>query len=131
ALVPVWLAAMLVASGAGMPVPVFGEPAMLAAVAILLATGAADDARALGPLPKRALQVAAAGLAAYALRDLLAATPVPPALGMVLAVLFLVAIVNLPNFIGGIDLMAVATVGVPGATFAVLATAGLVGAAHA
>jgi UDP-N-acetylmuramyl pentapeptide phosphotransferase/UDP-N-acetylglucosamine-1-phosphate transferase len=106
------------------PLPVFSRPEFFGAALILLGTGIIDDTRPLAPLPKLALQFVACGLASIALHDVLPPLPLPPPVASAVVVLFLVAIVNLTNFIDGLDLMAVSTIGVPSLLFACLAAVG-------
>lgn len=126
ALVPIFVLAMIAFRVAGRPIPVFSDWAFLMAVFILFATGIVDDRRGLGALPKLALQFLAAAIALTALSDLLDAALLPYALSAVAAFVVLVAITNLANFLDGLDLMAVATIGVPGFFFALLAITGAI-----
>lgn len=130
AIVPIWLGAMVALSLSGITVPVFGEPTFLIAVALLFALGVTDDRNPLGPLPKLAAQAIACALAAHGLADVLAGFPGPPWLSLAVCALLLLTIVNLTNFVDGLDLMAVATVGVPSAGFALFAAAGVIGYAY-
>lgn len=127
ALVPLFALAMAGFRLAGKPLPVFSDWSFLTAVLILFVTGIIDDRRALGPLPKLAAQFFAAGLAVLALRDALGSIPLPYAVTAGIAFLILVAISNLANFLDGLDLMAVATIGLPSLFFALLAATGAIG----
>lgn len=129
ALVPFFVLAMIAFRIAGKPIPVFSDWGFLAAVLILFATGIVDDRRGLGALPKLALQFVAAAIAVTALGDLLDDARLPYALSALAAFVALVAITNLANFLDGLDLMAVATIGVPGFFFMLLATTGAIGLA--
>lgn len=129
ALVPIFLLAMMVLNIAGRPVPVFSDWGFLAGTVILFVTGVVDDRRGLGALPKLALQFLAAAVAVTALDDVLGAVPLAYALAVPAAFVTLVALTNLANFLDGLDLMAVATIGLPGFFFAVLATSGAIGLA--
>lgn len=129
ALVPLFVLAMVGFRLAGEPLPVFSDWSFLGAVLILFITGIIDDRRALGPLPKLAAQFIAAGLAMVALRDVPATFPWPNVFTTLAAFLVLVAISNLANFLDGLDLMAVATIGLPSLFFALLAATGAMGMA--
>lgn len=129
ALVPLFVLAMAGLRFAGEPLPVFSDWSFLGAVLILFVTGIIDDRRALGPWPKLAAQFVAATLAVVALRDALGSLPLPFAVAAVIAFLVLVAISNLANFLDGLDLMAVATIGLPSLFFALLAATGAIGTA--
>lgn len=129
ALVPLFGLVMISFRLAGEPLPVFSDWSFLAAVLILFVTGIIDDRRALGPLPKLAAQFVAAGLAVFALRDALVSVPMSYAVAALIAFLVLVAISNLANFLDGLDLMAVATIGLPSLFFALLAAIGAIGTA--
>ncbi|HWK65315.1 MAG TPA: glycosyl transferase [Rhizobiaceae bacterium] len=129
AMVPLFVLAMISFRLAGKPLPVFSDWSFLGAVLILFVTGIIDDRRALGPLPKLAAQFVAAALAAVAVRDVLGSIPLPFAVAAAIAFLVLVAMSNLANFLDGLDLMAVATIGLPGLFFALLAASGAIGMA--
>lgn len=126
-IVPVWIAAMAALSLLGAGVPHFGSVPFLLAVALLFVLGVADDRKPMGPLPKLAGQLLACGLATWALADLIETLPLPFWVASLACAGVLLAIVNLANFIDGLDLMAVATIGLPSAGFAVFALIGLVG----
>jgi UDP-N-acetylmuramyl pentapeptide phosphotransferase/UDP-N-acetylglucosamine-1-phosphate transferase len=127
ALVPLFVLTMVGFRLAGKPLPVFSDWSFLTAVLTLFVTGIIDDRRALGPLPKLAAQFIAAGLAVISLRDALVSIPVPYAATALIAFLVLVAISNLANFLDGLDLMAVATIGLPSLFFTLLAVIGAIG----
>lgn len=129
AMVPLFVLAMIAFRMLGEPIPVFSDWSFLGAVVILFGTGIIDDRRALGPFPKLAAQFAAAGLATIALGDALATFPLPTAFAVLVAFIILVAISNLANFLDGLDLMAVATIGLPSLFFALLAMTGAIGIA--
>jgi UDP-N-acetylmuramyl pentapeptide phosphotransferase/UDP-N-acetylglucosamine-1-phosphate transferase len=131
AMVPLFVVIMTILDLAGEGVPVFSDGRFLGAVLILFVTGVIDDRRALGPLPKLAAQFVAAGLAVMALYGALGAVPLPYVITVPVAFLVLVAISNLANFLDGLDLMAVATVGLPSFFFALLALIGAIGTAFA
>ena len=130
ALVPVFVVAMVALRLAGHAPPVFADAGFLAGIVVLYAAGLVDDRRGLAAMPKLGLQAIAAGLALLSLYDLIAAAPAPLALSLSLAAAFvgLLVVTNLANFIDGLDLMAVATVGVPSLSFALLAVAGTLAA---
>lgn len=129
ALVPLFVLGMIGFRLLGEPVAVFSDWAFLAAVSILFVTGIIDDRRALGPFPKLFAQFVAAALAVMALSEALAAAPLPYAFATLAAFVILVAISNLANFLDGLDLMAVATVGLPSLFFGILAATGAIGMA--
>ncbi|TKT81180.1 hypothetical protein [Aquamicrobium sp. LC103] len=123
ALVPVWLAVVLAASALAGSIPVFSDPFFIVAVLVLFLTGIMDDRNSLGPVGKLVAQFLACGLATVALVGVLEEWPVPMLLLAPATLLALVAVVNLTNFIDGLDLMAVSTVGVPSLVFVALAAA--------
>lgn len=129
AMVPLFILVMIGFRLLGEPIPVFSDWSFLGAVMILFGTGVIDDRRALGPFPKLAAQFAAAALATIALGDALTTLPLPYALSAIVAFIVLVAISNLANFLDGLDLMAVATIGLPSLFFALLAMTGAIGIA--
>jgi UDP-N-acetylmuramyl pentapeptide phosphotransferase/UDP-N-acetylglucosamine-1-phosphate transferase len=124
ALVPVVLLIVVATSVLYQPIPVFSRPEFFAGTLILLATGIVDDKRLLSPFVKLALQFLACGLASFALQDILRTLPLPLPVATLIAVFFLIAIVNFTNFIDGLDLMAVTTIGVPSLLFSWLAASG-------
>lgn len=129
ALVPIFLLAMIAFRIAGRPLPVFSHTGFLAGAIVLFVTGIMDDRKALGAVPKLAAQFLAAGLAVTALEGVLGSAPLPYAISAAIAFVVLVAITNLANFLDGLDLMAVTTIGLPGLFFALLAMTGAIGLA--
>lgn len=129
ATLPVWILAMAGLPLAGAAVTPFAAPLFLAAAAMLFALGVADDRRSLGALPKLVVQLVACALAAGALGGVTAAFPLPAWLSWLLCTAALLTFVNLTNFIDGLDLMAVSTVGLPSAGFALMAATGAIGSA--
>lgn len=128
ALVPVVLL-VIAATTLYQPMPVFSRPEFFVAVLILFVTGAVDDRWPLPPLAKLGIQFVACGLASLALREVLMGLPLPLVIAIGIATLFLVAIVNFTNFIDGLDLMAVAAIGVPSLTFSLQAVGNSMAAA--
>ncbi|HMQ57284.1 MAG TPA: hypothetical protein PKE65_01930 [Rhizobiaceae bacterium] len=100
----------IVTSGLLFSIPV--SPAVLAAFALLWATGVVDDIRDLPALPKLGLQLVGAAIAAWGIAD------GQPMLGLIFAliVLWLVGFTNVVNFMDGLDLMTVAGL-LPGLAF--------------
>ena len=127
AMLPVWVLAMAGLSLAGAAATPFSAPAFLAAMLALFALGVADDRSSLGALPKLAIQLAACALAALPLHAVL---PLPPLVAWALCASVLLTFVNLTNFIDGLDLMAVSTVGIPSACFALMAAIGAISSAY-
>jgi UDP-N-acetylmuramyl pentapeptide phosphotransferase/UDP-N-acetylglucosamine-1-phosphate transferase len=123
-LVPVVLLIVVATSVLYQPVPVFSRPEFLGGVLMLFATGIVDDRQPLSPFVKLALQFVACSLASLALQDMLRTFPLPVPLATAIAVFLLVALVNFTNFIDGLDLMAVTTIGVPSLLFGWLAVSG-------
>ncbi len=78
---------------------------LFAAAALILFTGLVDDAIGLKPLPKLALQLAAAAIACYGgVRIVtLAGQPISPWLGVPLTLFWVVACTNALNLIDGLD----------------------------
>src|SRR5437879_1883341 len=104
-------------------------PALTAASAVLALTGAIDDIRGLGALPRLLVQLATIGLVIAALpRDFNIVPNLPFWLERTLLVFGVAWLVNLTNFMDGIDWMTVAEV-VPITTG--VALLGLTGAAPA
>jgi UDP-N-acetylmuramyl pentapeptide phosphotransferase/UDP-N-acetylglucosamine-1-phosphate transferase len=130
-LVPLFMLAMIAVPALGLQPTVFSSPSLLAALLILYATGLVDDRMPLGALPKLALQLVASAIAVFSLGDVLQAMPVPLAVSAPLAFVTLVVLVNLANFIDGLDLMAVSTIGTPALSFGVLGVGGFIAAAYA
>lgn len=126
AMVPVWVIAMATLPLAGAAATPFSAPVFLASAVLLFALGVTDDRRSLGAMPKLVVQFVACALAAWALGGMTAAFPLPVWLSWLVCTAALLTFVNLTNFIDGLDLMAVSTVGVPSAGFAMMAAAGAI-----
>lgn len=100
---------------------------ILLGAAVACAVGAVDDFRGLAPWPKLAGQVAAAVVPTlfgvwidHFTFPFVGAVDVPAWLGVSLTVLWIVAVMNMVNFLDGMDGLAAGVCAIAGATFAVI-----------
>ncbi|HET9243657.1 MAG TPA: MraY family glycosyltransferase [Gaiella sp.] len=96
--------------------------------AVACVVGAIDDFRGLAPLPKLAGQVAAAAIACasgvwidHFTFPFLGVVDLPAWVGMPLTVVWIVAVMNMVNFLDGMDGLAAGVCAIAGLTFAILA----------
>src|SRR6187397_3347440 len=101
---------------------------ILLGAAVACVVGAIDDFRGLDPLPKLAGQVAAAAIACasgvwidHFTLPFLGAVDLPAWVGMPLTVVWIVAVMNMVNFLDGMDGLASGVCAIAGLTFAILA----------
>jgi UDP-GlcNAc:undecaprenyl-phosphate GlcNAc-1-phosphate transferase len=101
---------------------------ILIGAGVACVVGAVDDFRGLGPLPKLAGQVLAASIAVsfgvwidHFTLPFLGAVDVPEWVGGPLTVFWIVAVMNMVNFLDGLDGLAAGVCAISGGTFAVLA----------
>ena len=100
---------------------------ILLGAAVACVVGAIDDFRGLDPLPKLAGQVAAAAIACasgvwidHFTFPFLGVLDVPAWIGVPLSMLFIVAVMNMVNFLDGMDGLAAGVCAIAGITFAIL-----------
>ena len=93
--------------------------------AVACVVGAIDDFRGLDPIPKLAGQVAAAAIPCafgtwidHFTFPFLGVVDLPPYVGMPLTVLWIVAVMNMVNFLDGLDGLASGVCAIAGLTFA-------------
>jgi UDP-GlcNAc:undecaprenyl-phosphate/decaprenyl-phosphate GlcNAc-1-phosphate transferase len=96
--------------------------------AVACVVGAVDDFRGLAPAPKLAGQVLAAAIPTafgvwidHFTLPFVGAVDVPAAIGIPLTVLWIVGVMNMVNFLDGMDGLAAGVCAIAGASFAVLA----------
>lgn len=96
--------------------------------AVACVVGAVDDFRGLEPLPKLAGQVAAAAIPCafgvwidHFTFPFLGAVDLSPWIGMPLTVVWIVAVMNMVNFLDGMDGLAAGVCAISGLTFSILA----------
>jgi UDP-GlcNAc:undecaprenyl-phosphate GlcNAc-1-phosphate transferase len=101
---------------------------ILLGAAVACVVGAVDDFRGLAPLPKLGGQVLAAAIPTafgvwidHFTFPFLGVVDLPPAVGMPLTVVWIVAVMNMVNFLDGMDGLAAGVCAISGLTFAVLA----------
>ena len=101
---------------------------ILLGAAVACVVGAVDDFRGLAPLPKLAGQVAAASIPCafgvwvdHFTFPFLGAVDLPAWVGMPLTVVWIVAVMNMVNFLDGMDGLASGVCAIAGLTFATLA----------
>jgi UDP-GlcNAc:undecaprenyl-phosphate GlcNAc-1-phosphate transferase len=101
---------------------------ILLGAAVACVVGAIDDFRGLAPVPKLAGQVLAAAIPAafgvwidHFTLPFLGAVDVPPWIGVPLTILWIVAVMNMVNFLDGMDGLASGVCAISGVTFAVIA----------
>ena len=101
---------------------------ILLGAAVACVVGAVDDFRGLAPLPKLAGQVAAAAIPCafgvwvdHFTFPFLGAVDLPAWVGMPLTVVWIVAVMNMVNFLDGMDGLASGVCAIAGLTFAILA----------
>jgi UDP-GlcNAc:undecaprenyl-phosphate GlcNAc-1-phosphate transferase len=101
---------------------------ILLGAAVACVVGAIDDFRGLDPLPKLAGQVAAAAIACasgvwidHFTFPFLGVVDLPAPVGMTLTVVWIVAVMNMVNFLDGMDGLASGVCAIAGLTFAILA----------
>jgi len=101
---------------------------ILLGAAVACVVGAVDDFRGLAPLPKLAGQVAAAAIPCafavwvdHCIFPFLGAVDLPAWVGMPLTVVWIVAVMNMVNFLDGMDGLASGVCAIAGLTFATLA----------
>ena len=101
---------------------------ILLGAAVACVVGAVDDFRGLDPLPKLAGQVAAAAIPCafgvwidHFTFPFLGAVDLPAWVGMPLTVVWIVAVMNMVNFLDGMDGLASGVCAIAGLTFATLA----------
>src|SRR4029079_7641717 len=101
---------------------------ILLGAAVACVVGAIDDFRGLDPLPKLAGQVAAASIACasgvwidHFTLPFLGVADLPAPVGMTLTVVWIVAVMNMVNFLDGMDGLASGVCAIAGLTFAILA----------
>lgn len=100
---------------------------ILLGAAVACVVGAVDDFRGLAPVPKLAGQVLAASIPVafgtwidHFTFPFLGAVDLPPAVGMPLTILWIVAVMNMVNFLDGMDGLASGVCAISGITFAVI-----------
>jgi UDP-GlcNAc:undecaprenyl-phosphate/decaprenyl-phosphate GlcNAc-1-phosphate transferase len=101
---------------------------ILLGAAVACVVGAVDDFRGLDPLPKFAGQVAAAAIPVafgvwidHFTFPFVGVVDLPAVVGMPLTVVWIVAVMNMVNFLDGMDGLAAGVCAISGLTFAVLA----------
>ena len=101
---------------------------ILLGAAVACVVGAIDDFRGLDPLPKLAGQVAAGAIACasgvwidHFTFPFVGVVDLPAAVGMTLTVVWIVAVMNMVNFLDGMDGLASGVCAIAGLTFATLA----------
>jgi UDP-GlcNAc:undecaprenyl-phosphate GlcNAc-1-phosphate transferase len=101
---------------------------ILLGAAVACVVGAIDDFRGLDPLPKLAGQIAAAAIACasgvwidHFTFPVVGVVDLPAAVGMTLTVVWIVAVMNMVNFLDGMDGLASGVCAIAGLTFAILA----------
>src|SRR6478736_309708 len=101
---------------------------ILLGAAVACVVGAVDDFRGLGPFPKLAGQVAAASIPVafgvwidHFTFPFVGVVDLPAAVGMPLTVVWIVAVMNMVNFLDGMDGLAAGVCAIAGLTFAILA----------
>jgi UDP-GlcNAc:undecaprenyl-phosphate GlcNAc-1-phosphate transferase len=100
---------------------------ILLGAAVACVVGAVDDFRGLAPVPKLAGQVLAASIPVafgtwidHFTFPFLGAVDLPAAVGMPLTILWIVAVMNMVNFLDGMDGLASGVCAISGLTFAVI-----------
>ena len=101
---------------------------ILLGAGVACVVGAVDDFRTLSPLPKLAGQIVAAAIPTafgvwidHFTFPFLGAVDVPAWLGIPLTILWIVAVMNMVNFLDGLDGLAAGVCAIAGFTFAVIA----------
>ncbi|MGL6278148.1 MAG: glycosyltransferase family 4 protein, partial [Gaiella sp.] len=101
---------------------------ILLGAAVACVVGAVDDFRGLAPLPKLAGQVLAALIPTafgvwidHFTFPLLGAVDLPPWIGVPVTVFWIVAVMNMVNFLDGMDGLAAGVCAIAGVTFSILA----------
>ena len=101
---------------------------ILLGAAVACVVGAIDDFRGLAPVPKLAGQVLAAAIPTafgvwidHFTLPFLGAVDVPPWIGVPLTIIWIVAVMNMVNFLDGMDGLASGVCAISGVTFAVIA----------
>ena len=101
---------------------------ILLGAAVACVVGAIDDFRGLAPFPKLAGQVLAAAIPTafgvwidHFTLPFLGAVDLPPWIGVPLTIVWIVAVMNMVNFLDGMDGLASGVCAIAGLTFAVLA----------
>jgi UDP-GlcNAc:undecaprenyl-phosphate GlcNAc-1-phosphate transferase len=101
---------------------------ILLGAAVACVVGAVDDFRGLGPLPKLGGQVLAAAIPTafgvwidHFTFPFLGIVDLPPWLGVALTIVWIVAVMNMVNFLDGMDGLAAGVCAISGLTFAILA----------
>ncbi len=101
---------------------------ILLGAAVACVVGAVDDFRGLEPLPKLAGQVLAAVIPTFFgvwidhfTFPFIGAVDLPPWIGIPLTVVWIVAVMNMVNFLDGMDGLAAGVCAIAGATFSVIA----------
>jgi len=101
---------------------------ILLGAAVACVVGAVDDFRGLGPFPKLAGQVAAASIPVafgvwidHFTFPFVGVVDLPASVGMPLTVVWIVAVMNMVNFLDGMDGLAAGVCAIAGLTFAILA----------
>ena len=101
---------------------------ILLGAAVACVVGAIDDFRGLAPVPKLAGQVLAAAIPTafgvwidHFTLPFLGAVDVPPWIGVPLTIVWIVAVMNMVNFLDGMDGLAAGVCAISGVTFAVIA----------
>ena len=101
---------------------------ILLGAAVACVVGAIDDFRGLAPVPKLAGQVLAAAIPTafgvwidHFTLPFLWAVDVPPWIGVPVTILWIVAVMNMVNFLDGMDGLASGVCAIAGVTFAVIA----------
>jgi UDP-GlcNAc:undecaprenyl-phosphate GlcNAc-1-phosphate transferase len=101
---------------------------ILLGAAVACVVGAVDDFRGLAPLPKLAGQILAAGIVVASgvwidrfTFPVAGIVELPAYVGMPLTVLWIVAVMNMVNFLDGMDGLAAGVCAISGVTFALLA----------
>ena len=101
---------------------------ILLGAAVACVVGAIDDFRGLDPLPKLAGQIAAAAIACasgvwidHFTFPFVGVVDLPASVGMTLTIVWIVAVMNMVNFLDGMDGLASGVCAIAGLTFAILA----------
>ena len=101
---------------------------ILLGAAVACVVGAIDDFRGLAPVPKLAGQVLAAAIPTafgvwidHFTFPFLGAVDLPPWIGVPLTIVWIVAVMNMVNFLDGMDGLAAGVCAISGVTFAVIA----------
>jgi UDP-GlcNAc:undecaprenyl-phosphate GlcNAc-1-phosphate transferase len=101
---------------------------ILLGAAVACVVGAIDDFRGLDPLPKLGGQIAAAGIACasgvwidHFTFPFVGVVDLPASVGMTLTIVWIVAVMNMVNFLDGMDGLASGVCAIAGLTFAILA----------